>query len=108
MNASGASHVTGSSLGLPDSWSFHSHLQLSGEQPSWMTSQDELAHTRISVGAFMGARTEALGSLDGDRHTPRVSLARMSLACCWLRDLVSGTYVQVLHRVSWTTEIWQL
>ena len=74
-NSSGGLQGTGSSLGLPDSWSLHSQLLLS-DQPSWMTSQDELAHTRISVGTFMGARTEALGSLDGDRGTPRVSTSQ--------------------------------
>ena len=68
---------TGSSLGLPDSWSLHSHLQMS-EQPSWL-NDDDLAYTRISVGAFMGSRTEALGSLDGDRGSPRVSVSEWML-----------------------------
>ena len=65
---------TGSSLGLPDSWSLHSHVQLS-EQPSFMSCDDDQAFTRISIGTFMGSKTEVLGSLDGDRATPRVSAA---------------------------------
>lgn len=54
------------------SWSIRSHMCMS--QPSWMTdrSPDDAPYTRLSIGMFMGARTEALGSLDGDTDTPRV------------------------------------
>ena len=63
---------TGSSMGLPDSWSLHSHVQLS-EQPSFLSCDEDQAFTRISIGTFMLSKTEVLGSLDGDRATPRVS-----------------------------------
>lgn len=56
---------TASTLGLPDSWSLHSHLMM--PRPSWLSAEEEEAiYMRISIGEFMGARTEMLGSLDGD------------------------------------------
>ena len=57
--------TAGSSLGLPESWSLHSHLE-DTTRPSWLSDMTtDAPFTRISIGAFMGARTEALGSLDG-------------------------------------------
>ena len=47
---------------------------LSPTQPLVSQSQDDgQAFTRISIGTFMLSKTEVLGSLDGDRATPRVS-----------------------------------
>ncbi len=52
----------GASVSLPDSWTLHSTMTMDEDQP----------FTRISVGQFMGIRSEALGSLSGDT-TQRVS-----------------------------------
>ena len=48
---------------LPDSWTLHSAITLDEDAP--------FAH--ISVGDFMLQRSEAMGSLDGQKNVPRVS-----------------------------------
>ncbi len=57
--------VTHSSLGLPDSWSLHSAVNPHNltNASIWEDMHDQAA-SRISIGSFMAARTEALGSLD--------------------------------------------
>ncbi len=65
--------MTHSSLGLPDSWSLHSVVTPHNMTNAsiWEDIHDQAA-SRISIGTFMAARTEALGSLDVT-DTDRVS-----------------------------------
>ena len=65
-HTSNQSHVTADSLGLPDSWTLHSAIYASN--PSFLDALEEAAHSRVSIGTFMGFRTETLGSLDGEEH----------------------------------------
>ena len=72
LHTSHHSHMTSESLGLPDSWSLHSAMYTSN--PSFLEAMDAAAHSRISIGTFMGFRTEMLGSLDGMEDDTRVSI----------------------------------
>ena len=60
-----------------DSWAYKSFMSVA--RPSWMEDiqDEEKVMVRISVGSYMRGRTEALGTLDGDDDTSRVSLT-----CC--------------------------
>jgi len=67
------SGLESSCLSLPDSWSLRSHLTLS--PPSFMGSVDESVRDclRVSIGSFIGSKTEALGSLGKEGTSERVS-----------------------------------
>lgn len=56
-------HMSLNSTGLLDSWSQHSALY---------DIDTTAPYTRISIGSFLGKRTEALGSLDGTPLVERV------------------------------------
>ena len=58
----------------PDSWQFRSAIYLNSGSYVDHTQNDDEAFRRISIGTFLGARTEALGSLEGNNRLNRVNL----------------------------------
>ena len=61
-----------SNTGAMSSWSLRTEGTIS--RPSWMSdSESDAMYMRISIGAFMQGRTEALGTLEGDNDVVRVS-----------------------------------
>ena len=86
-HTSNQSHMTADSLGLPDSWTLHSAIYASN--PSFLDALEEAAHSRVSIGTFMGFRTETLGSLDGDEDH-RVSKRDLIMSynnSCWVKSV---------------------
>lgn len=63
-----------SSHGLLDSWSLPSQT-VTMSPPSWFTSEEQAsaAYMRISIGTLIGAKTEVLGTLEGNDGGQRVS-----------------------------------
>jgi len=62
------------SLNLPDGWNFLSRLSIAAVQDDVSVSDP---CRRISIGAFMLTRTEALGSLDGAKFSSTYGFSRV-------------------------------
>lgn len=56
----------------PESWAYQSVMSHSHSKYS-LTEEEAQAYMRISIGEFIGSRSEALGSLDYNYLGPRVS-----------------------------------